>query len=637
MNYRHYAFYQRLAVLALLVMTSSSLFAQNKITQKQWEAIQQDEHYLIGSGRSANLEEARQLAMADLAGRISSKVESQFSHVLQSSAKGKNVSSESKMNSIIQTYSSVTLNNVGEYQAKEKGQVVVYRYMKDSELRSMFRRRINLAKKWAREATYQLKDEKIGDALQGYYWSLALLRSCPDPELETVEEESLEINMVQGIYNRVKDILTDMTVKATSVDTEDGQQRVTLEFLHKGKPVVNFNYKTCDKKGNDCGEIYTAKDGVGELIIPANEKLGKQTVVWAEYEFRDEANIHSEIREVLEKTDPVPFAAAKMAIDFSGCKSTSGYEVQVLPANNIHAPMSDTNDMKAVVDDSDRPQQAKSGSVGNSCAETMKAVSEGMKARNYASLKPHFTSEGWDMFNKLVNYGDAKMLKSPTLQLTVCGDYTVCRSIPMSFTFKGNHRTFTEDVVFYLNQEGKICEVAFGLEAAAVNDIMYRDAWDEYARYTMVHFLETYKTAYALKRLDYISSIFSNDALIITGSIVKSTGNRELGPTKTAHVKYTRQTKEEYINSLKRCFAGNEYVNIHFGDNIVRRSTTKPNVYGIQIKQDYFSSRYGDTGYLFLLIDFEKPKEPLIHVRTWQPDKDPNIKDGRIGINDFLL
>jgi len=91
------------------------------------------------------------------------------------------------------------------------------------------------------------------------------------------------------------------------------------------------------------------------------------------------------------------------------------------------------------------------------------------------------------------------------------------------------------------------------------------------------------------------------------------------------------------MKNLQRCFDSNEYINIRFADNIVRRSAEKTDIYGIQIKQDYFSSSYGDTGYLFLLIDFEKPDAPLIHVRTWQPDKDPDIRDGRIGMADFNL
>ena len=47
----------------------------------------------------------------------------------------------------------------------------------------------------------------------------------------------------------------------------------------------------------------------------------------------------------------------------------------------------------------------------------------------------------------------------------------------------------------------------------------------------------------------------------------------------------------------------------------------------------YFSTNYADKGYLFLMVDLRNPKEPIIHVRTWQPEKDPNGKV--FGIEDF--
>ena len=241
------------------------------------------------------------------------------------------------------------------------------------------------------------------------------------------------------------------------------------------------------------------------------------------------------------------------------------------------------------------------------------------------------------MFNRLVHYGNAKILRAPTLEITETDDEVICRSIPMSFSFSGNRRTFVEDVVFHFTKDGKVSEVTFALGKQAVDDIMRRDLWNVADRQMMISFLESYKTAYALKRIDYLRTIFSNDALIITGKVVKSSGSKEIRPGNVKLVKYTRQSKEKYLNNLEKCFSSNEYVNIHFADNIVRRSSSNPDVYGIQIKQDYYSSTYGDTGYLFLLINFKNRHEPLIHVRTWQPDKDPNVRDGRIGIQDFQL
>lgn len=154
---------------------------------------------------------------------------------------------------------------------------------------------------------------------------------------------------------------------------------------------------------------------------------------------------------------------------------------------------------------------------------------------------------------------------------------------------------------------------------------MNRTSWGDDVRKVLINFLESYKIAYALKRYDYINSIFSDDALIITGSVVKSVGSVEKQPLNRNVVKYTRQTKQEYMKKLQYIFRSNEFINLRFADNQVRKSGVGGEVYGIQIKQDYFSSSYGDTGYLFLMVDLNNPKEPVIHVRTWQPEKDPDF------------
>lgn len=600
---------RRLIYLIMLMIATCSMSYAQELTPSEWKAILNSDNYLIGMGVNQELEEARQTALSDLSSKISTKVHSQFEYVLENKSKGQQVDSETKMKNIIRSYTSTTLKNVSEHLEKEKGKYVVYRYIKNSDLRAMFKRRVNLAKKWAKEAIDREREGKVGDALQDFYWSLALLRSCPDADLETITQDYVETNMTQDVFKRVKDILSHITIKAEEVEKDEDGQHITLSVKYKGKPAANFNYKYVGKQ--DVSNMFTAKDGIGELYIPQGTKLSKLKII-AEYECREEANIHPDLRSVLETTDPVPFNAAEFFVDLKGSSVSEGPK-----PSNIQPKLEST---------AESPHLA-----------AIQAIERGLAQKNYSDLKGNFTPEGWDMFKKLVAYGDAKLLRSPEVQFLPDGHGIVCRSFPMSFTFRGNRRTFTEDVVFYMDYEAKVKEVAFGLEQAAVADIMGREQWSIDARQTMIHFLETYKTAYALKRLDYIESIFSQDALIITGSVVKGTGQKEMQPAKMAQVKYTRQTKEQYIKSLKKCFASNEYVNIRFADNTVRRSASKPDIYGIQIKQDYFSSSYGDTGYLFLLIDFQKPEAPLIHVRTWQPDLDPNVRDGRIDITSFTL
>jgi hypothetical protein len=140
----------------------------------------------------------------------------------------------------------------------------------------------------------------------------------------------------------------------------------------------------------------------------------------------------------------------------------------------------------------------------------------------------------------------------------------------------------------------------------------------------IINFIENYKTAYALKRLDYIESIFSDNALIIVGKIVKKhTGPENRLPINTT--KLTQYSKGQYLKQLSSVFKSNEYVNLKFTDITVKKAGAGGEIYGIQLQQDYFSTSYGDTGYLFLMADLNKPEEPVIHIRTWQPEKDPNF------------
>jgi hypothetical protein len=83
--------------------------------------------------------------------------------------------------------------------------------------------------------------------------------------------------------------------------------------------------------------------------------------------------------------------------------------------------------------------------------------------------------------------------------------------------------------------------------------------------------------------------------------------------------------KQSYLKRLKTIFGSNEFINVRFADNDIEKMGNGGELYGIQIHQDYYSSSYSDTGYLFLMIDMNNPSQPSIMVRTWQPERDPNV------------
>ena len=205
----------------------------------------------------------------------------------------------------------------------------------------------------------------------------------------------------------------------------------------------------------------------------------------------------------------------------------------------------------------------------------------------------------------------------------------------MQFAFKNNNRKFVEGITLTFNQDKKIDNISFGLSNTAFDDIMKKKVWSQDARLILVNFLEEYRTAYALKDLDFIRNVFDENAVIITGKVTRRpTVIQENQPfIDNRLIKYTRYTKNDYIRHISHCFASNEFINIRYANNYVVKSGKGGEMYGIQIKQDYYSSTYGDTGYLFLMIDVNNPDEPIIKVRTWQPERDPQM--GIIGISDF--
>lgn len=601
-----------LAVVALFV--SLGVHAQSyKENQKKAREIQSSGKYLCGLGTGKNLKQARNEAIAAMSSQISTSVSSDFSYLMNQKTKNDESEYEEKVNNIIHTYTSAILNNTRELVLGEEPKATVLRYMLESDIEKVFEGRKEKALDYALNAASYERSNKIGDALTSYYAALSMLRSIPNSD----------VSRMTTLTKSVDDILSSINISVEGIIEDDDEKTITLKIYYKGNPVENFNYTYFN--GNTRSDICTAKDGTGEVTVPKNLDV-KKLDLHAEYICEDEANTDRELRSLIDNTEPVPFRTAKIAV-------ASAKTIKTVQASSIKTPTASVA-KNEVSPDAYNSMSYLNLEKASPYLATMQKIEMAIRSNRYESVKNLFTEEGYNMFDKLLHYGNAKLLRSPEMTfLELNGDVT-CRSFPMSFTFKGNKK-FVEDVVFRINPEGKVFDVAFGLSQTATDDIMQRGAWTEEARQIIVNFLEAYKSAYSLKRLDYLESIFSNDALIITGTIVKSSGNKEISPTNIKHVKYTRQTKEQYMKKLASCFRSNEFVNIHFGDNIIRRSNSNKNIYGIQIKQDYYSSNYGDTGYLFLMVDLKEPKSPLIHVRTWQPDKDPDIKDGRIGMSDF--
>lgn len=602
----------RIIVLMLSLMLSLSGFAQT------WEEVRDSEEYLTGEGWGKTVAEAEKNALAALIGKIATNVSSESHRTLEVANNNGELDEQSQFMQTVNTYSQATLTNTEQRILQREPEAYVVRWIKKSEIDKIFELRkwrvMDLVKSAERAEEKGMAD----NVLRYYFWSLSLLKSLqyPNDVMYTDADGSKHV-LTNWIKERMDETFSQLSVRVENGD--DDQMRLFITY--KGKPVNSLGYTYWD--GQSWSALCSAKDGWGDIeLMPGF--TSSQLQVKFEYEFRGEAVSDPEVQSVLNVLGATPMRKATVSVPIGQKKSKKQEKELAQLADSTFTTNS------AAVLKAPTPM----GKEALAYTKMLEEVVNAVKKKSYQSVRHLFTDNGWDMFRKLMEYGRSKVLNSNDIRFYDNNGTVTERGLMMSFSFaSGVQKSFVEDVVLTFDKEKKIDNIAFGLGKTAEDDILNKGVWDEGSRFAIMNFLENYKTAYALKRLDYISSVFDDDAVIITGTVIRKAANNvnienqsSISSDGNQIIKRNRQTKDQYLQNLKRCFAKNEFVNIRFSNNdIVKLGMSAGESYGIQIAQDYYSSTYGDKGYLMLMVDINDPQKPLIKVRTWQPEKDPNF------------
>jgi hypothetical protein len=203
------------------------------------------------------------------------------------------------------------------------------------------------------------------------------------------------------------------------------------------------------------------------------------------------------------------------------------------------------------------------------------------------------------------------------------GGYQV-RDIPVSM-LAAPEEDREHNLVINYTKDGKIDDIFVAIDNTRIDQILLNNVSveDLTRRMKILDFVEQFRTAYNIKDLNHIKKVFSNNALIITGKVVveKPNSDQVIKNIGNERIVYQTQTKQEYVTKLERIFANNKYINIEFDDIEVMTHPKYTEIYGVTLKQKWNTTNYSDVGYLFLMIDFKDDDNPLIHVRTWQPEK----------------
>lgn len=583
-----------------------------------WESIKYNEDYLYGEGWGSSIAEADRHALADLISKIATTVRSEIDHYIKVTKDSGKLNEKSQFDLSVKTYSQATLTNTRQIILQNEPDAHVVRWMKKSEIEKIFELRKQKALDLVNSAVRAESKGKVDVVLRNYYWALALLKSLQYPnDMRYKDAEGHEHILTNWIKEQMEETFSQLRMTTESREGNDVKVFVT----YKGKPVSSVEYTYYD--GRSWSAIYSAKDGCGIIeLVPGF--TGNHVQVKYEYVFMGEAKSDKEVESVLEAVSEssIPKAYTDVMLD---PKKKSEKLVQGQMAGTTFT----TNEQFAL-----KPPTPMERKETKEYMPLLEKFVSAVKQKDYLSVRSMFTDAGWDMFRKLMEYGKAKVLDSSNIRFYEEEDNVIERGLRMSFSFAtGMKRTFVEDIVLVFNNERKIDGISFGLGKTAEDDILNRGAWDEKSRFAIMNFLENYKTAYALKRLDYISSVFDDDAIIITGRVLRKASKDVIleNQSSISHegnyiIKKNRQTKDEYLKNLERCFRKNEFVNIRFSDNEVRKLREGAGEsYAIQIHQDYYSSTYGDKGYLMLFVDINDRTKPLIRLRTWQMEKDPDF------------
>lgn len=583
------------------------------------------EHYHYATATADSFDLAIQQAVGILAGQIMTKVEGETTITQSEQEINGEISSASYFSNINKTFTDVRLTDyhvlmVGKPTKKKKEyEAFVYissdkvteiiEEIKQSEIEAARERERQLKSDvqfYYDEGLRAIKDIRIGDALKCFYWGY-LLSSGTNVELE----KSNKTQPADALFS----LLLDKTLSNINVLCEGQKTEQVNEFQSLYVKKLGFYYTdssnvyhkiTClDFKYNN-GNTYVdgprVRDGVSVAELHYN--LDK-TNVHCIYNY-DSSETPPQLQEKVKNKKNKTYASADKLVEFD--------------TEYIEAPLISPAPIAFMDYNSASKKQDLDTARIETLTRIMHNIEVGIQSKIYGDIANYFTEDGYDCFNKLIRYGNASIIGQPKYEFVTFGDLVICRSITMQFRFR-NNKKFVENVIFRFNEDNQIESLAFALTDVAQHDIMDNEDWNRDSRLTLLSFMEDYQTAYALGRIEYLESIFSENALIISGYKVFNKVSSD-GVKLRGYTHYDTMSKSQYMAKLRRHFKTKEYINLNFTETDFNQAGNTKDFFGIRVRQEYFSSNYGDVGYLFLLVDLRE-EVPVIHVRAWQDDKLP--------------
>ena len=372
---------KQLTTILLLFFALLPAGAQN------WDHITGSNEYIYGEARASTVEEADRLALADLASKIAVQISSDFNVVDEDVTHNGKFDSKTYVKNCVNSYTQSSLTNTEKWVLGKEPNFTVRRWIKRSEVESIFADRIAKAQEMLQIATDAVEQERVDMALQYYYWAYSLIRSTQHPD--RVEWNGHKVTV--WVPLQIDAILSNISAVC---ERREGNN-VDLKFAYKGKPVKNLDFTYSDGRADCSG---SAKDGWGMLEMAPGYESDYYNIS-VEYEYKGNAQGDAEMQNVLNVVTKRVFSNAELKILAKNVAKPQNATAKKT-AGKVVAPV----EIKPVVQGSDI-----TASQVVASDEQYKAVYDkilnSIKTKNYSSATTCFTVNGLDVYNRLISKG----------------------------------------------------------------------------------------------------------------------------------------------------------------------------------------------------------------------------------------
>ena len=514
--------------------------------------------------------------------------------VVSSEIKSSSVNESDTLRKVLQTYTHGRLPDVLMLSYKVGPIFHILRFIEKSNYQKIFKSKRTEVEGFLREAEENLATNQFGKVFRNYYRAAISLEALPENNI-LYHGKTYRPKI---IFNLIRDIAKDIKIKVETNEYKDETRYIVLNFSYKNKPVQDLNLFYYDNHG----------------YIPqkTNTNLVELQLYGKEYEKMNNLTLKIDLKE-----------------DLYSCYSD---ETDALSKLFKHEKLEDYREIPLKKEIRiPKPKNGKSGNVTFENSADCPVLNEFTQNVNklfmmlnneYLDDESIFTDASIiKRMNQVISCNHTKLLSYPqTARINKTNTGWEARQLGVSVSCEG-FPSRNETVVIDFDNTGKIYNFCYTINPALHNLFQEEGiaAGNWSYRQIAIKFLENYKTSYNTKNIEDIETLYSEDAIIITGKVAKRTKPPEVIQTDFSddEIIYFKRTKQEHITHQREIFKKNRFVWLQF-DTFNIQSAPLDKVYGVTMKQNYYSSTYKDEGYLFLLIDF-RGDLPLIHVRNWQP------------------